>query len=141
MLQPTTGYLLRTAADLITTHGLWRGEQLAGPNGELDLSAAIHVAATGTVPQAFRDDEATALDLIANDPEVMAAIRHLSATIDHLGGVAPGPRPDYVEHVSQWAMTPAPRDTCPPTESEVIGRLLRAANQADEYTAANSIAA
>lgn len=126
-----TAHLLRNAAHLINRRGLWRGDQLAGPDGQLDLAAAIYVAFTGYAPTVFHHDEPASLDLIASNPDVMAAIRHLSATIDHLGGVAPGPRLDYVEHVSQWAMTPPIGETIPPTVAEVIGRLLRAADQAD----------
>ncbi len=119
---------LRATIQLLIQHGL---DQTGGPlhtNDGLDLAAAVYTATTGNLPAAFRNaDDSAGLALIHANPQVMDTLRYLSQSIDHVGGVAPGPRDDYAEHVSQWATTPGIGQQQPPTLSEVIGRLLRAA--------------
>ncbi|MFD8626646.1 hypothetical protein ACFV4E_22645 [Streptomyces hygroscopicus] len=131
----STGTVLRTTRDIVNYYGLWTGEQFATRDGRLDLSAAIYRAVTGQTPNCFLNDEDMALLLIETNPVVMEAIRMVSAVLPTqpcTTEVDPGYEvPDYVEHVSNWASTAPVFAEQPPTVSEVLGLLERAADTAD----------
>lgn len=117
-------------------HGLHTGEQFAvagllGPC--LDICAIAYMQAEGgMVPPEFYEDEVASIRLIESSAKAMAAIRALSDALDSSvceDPIAPGLSvPNYIEHVSNWAATPAPFSDAPPTVSEVIGRIFRAIN-------------
>jgi hypothetical protein len=130
----TTAEDLERTARIIHLRGLHRGNQFAR-HGRLDICAAIYVAAeAGPVPAEFFTDEDVSLALIGASARAMAAIRTLSQALDSEPcetEIAPGYTvPDYIEHVSNWAATPPIGEKFPPTTAEVIGRLLRASDQA-----------
>jgi len=132
----STGTILRTAAQLLHEFGLHTGEQFADNNtGRLDVCAAIYRAATGSTPNCFLTDEDMASTLIGSNPDVGDAIRMVSAVLPTppcTTEVVPGYEvPDYVEHVSNWAATAPVLADLPPTVSEVMGVLERAADTAD----------
>lgn len=131
----STGTVLRTTRDIVNYYGLWTGDQFATNDGRLDLVAAIYRAVTGSTPNCFLTDEDMALLLIETNAVVMDAVRMVSAVLPTqpcTTEVAPGYEvPDYVEHVSNWACTAPVFSTRPPTVSEVIGVLDRAADTAD----------
>lgn len=131
-----TAEILRTAAHFINRAGLNTGTQFIDPTTRsIDVAAAIYVAAEGIAPDEFHTDEATSLEIIAASAPAMTAIRALSDSLDTdpcVTVVAPGHEvPDYIEHVSNWAATKPVWGDRPPTTSEVIGALLRAAQTAD----------
>ncbi|WP_327335170.1 hypothetical protein [Streptomyces anulatus] len=144
---PSTARTLRLAAHLIAHRGLHTGEQFASTEtSSLDICAALYLAAEEyalperlDIPAEFFTDENTSLEIIAASADAMAAIRILSAVIGTepcATEIAPGHDvPDYIEHVCHWAMTTPVFGTRPPTTSEVIGTLLRAATAADNLTA------
>jgi hypothetical protein len=117
-------------------HGLHTGDQFAvdGPLGPvLDICAIAYMQAEGgTVPTEFYTDEITSLAIIESSARAMAAIRAISDILDSTvceTQIEPGTYvPDYIEHVSNWAATAPVGEQHPPTVSEVIGRILRAAN-------------
>ncbi|CAM5507691.1 hypothetical protein SANTM175S_07219 [Streptomyces antimycoticus] len=86
-----------------------------------------------------------ALLLIETNPDVWDAIRMVSAVLPTqpcTTEITPGYEvPDYVEHVSNWAATAPVFADQPPTVSEVIGLLTRAADTADNLAAALPTAA
>ncbi|MEU8469641.1 hypothetical protein AB0F30_17235 [Streptomyces sp. NPDC029006] len=136
-----TADILAETAHILTTHGLHTGEQFAATDSDaVDICAAVYMAAEGTCPIEFSTDESTSLAIIEASAPAMAAIRAISDSLDsdvNETEIAPGMSvPDYIEHVSQWAMTPGIGQTTPPTTSEVIGRILRAANHVAIQTAA-----
>jgi hypothetical protein len=138
-----TARILKQAAYLIHLNGLHTGDQFAapGPRGALDICAAVYIAAEKKTPPEFFTDEAASLRLIESSAKAMAAIRAISDALDNEPcetEIEPGTRvPDYIEHVSNWAATRAPFAPAPPTTSEVIGRILRAAqNLTTSQTAA-----
>ncbi|MFF8910569.1 DUF6197 family protein [Streptomyces olivaceoviridis] len=129
----TTAQTLAETAHIISTHGLHTGEQFAATDSDaVDICAAVYMAAEGTCPPEFANDEVASLAIIEASAPAMAAIRAISEVLDSSVNeteIEPGTWvPDYIEHVSQWAMTPGIGQTEPPTTSEVIGRILRAAN-------------
>lgn len=136
----STGTILRTTREIVLYFGLWTGEQFASHDGRLDLSAAIYRAVTGSTPNCFLTDEDMALLLIESNPDVIDAIRMVSAVLPTppcTTEIVPGHEvPDYVEHVSNWACTTPVFADRAPTTSEVIGVLLRAADTADRLAAA-----
>lgn len=126
----TTHRVLRRMATVINTTGIHRGEQFAfrGPMDQLDICAiAYTVAEDRPAPAVFFTDEVDSIELIESSDRAMAAIRAISAALDtepcETNGV-----PDYIEHVSNWAATASIGEHFPPTTSEVIGRILRAAD-------------
>lgn len=131
----TTHMILRRAARFIHLRGLHRGDQFVHL-GRLDVSAAIYIAAEGLpIPQEFFDDELGAIRLIECSAPAMQALRALSAALDT---EPPTTRitddhavPDYIDHVSNWAATSPIGEAFPPTTTEVIGRILRASDQAE----------
>ena len=140
---PSTAHTLRTMAHTANTDGIWRGDQFATHSdfvdlgAHLDISALAYVVAENCAPPAeFYTDEDASLRLIECSAGAMAAIRAISAALDTqpcTTQVAPGMDvPDYIEHVSNWARTPAIGETTPPTTSEVIGRILRAAQNLEQ---------
>lgn len=144
----TTSTTLRRAAGLLSVSGLHTGEQFIDQtSGALDVSAAIYWAAHSTEqpPVEFATDEVASLRLIECSAPAMQAIRTLSDSLDTgpcVTQIAPGyDVPDYIEHVSNWAATTPVFDTRPPSTSEVIGALLRAANAAAALIAPHQLAA
>ncbi|MGW2740551.1 hypothetical protein ACWC4D_40960 [Streptomyces sp. NPDC001288] len=117
-------------------HGVHTGEQFAAPGNlgpRLDICAIAYMQAEGgKVPQEFYTDEVASIRLIEASSRAMAAIQAISNILDTPvceTQIEPGTYvPDYIEHVSTWAMTPGIGETAPPTTSEVIGRIRRAAN-------------
>jgi hypothetical protein len=131
----STDYTLSRAAHLLNSIGLHTGDQFAAPDSDaLDVCAAIYFAAENSFPKEFSLDEIASIRLIESSAGAMTAIRVLSDSLDSEPcetEIAPGVTvPDYIEHVSNWAATPAIGEKTPPTTAEVIGRLLRAAQQA-----------
>lgn len=132
---PDTARILEQAACLISLCGLHTGDQFAAPNphGPLDACAAIYIAAEkpGATPAEFYTDEVTSLALIEASADAMQAIRALSDALDTeppTTEIVPGMEvPDHIDHVSNWAATTPPFANRPPTETEVIGRLIRTA--------------
>lgn len=133
----STAHVLEQAACLLHLNGLHTGDQFAvpGPRGALDICAAVYIAAEKRTPPQFHTDECTSLVIIESSEPAMAAIRAISASLDTEPCETDG-QPDYIEHVSNWAATPAPFHTEPPSTSEVIGRILRAANALASHTPA-----
>ena len=105
---PSTDRILRRMATVINTQGLHRGEQFAqrAPMDRLDISAVAYtVAEDRPAPAVFFTDEVASFDLIESSEPAMAALRAISAALDSDVNETNG-RPDYIEHVSTWAMTP-----------------------------------
>jgi len=135
--------VLRKMATIINTQGLHTGEQFAhhGPMDQLDICALAYIVAEDCPPPAeLYTDEVASIRLIECSAGAMQAIRAISAVLDTEPcetEIAPGHAvPDYIEHVSSWAMTPPVFDDRPPSTSEVIGRILRAADHLDTATPA-----
>jgi hypothetical protein len=137
----STDLILKEAARVIGFRGLHTGNQFAAGTGRfgnleapLDVCAAIYVAVTGKLPDAFFADEVASIRLIEASTPAMDAIRALSGALDSepcVDTIAPGVEvPNYIEHVSNWAATPPIGEKFPPTTAEVIGRILRASDQA-----------
>ncbi|MGV9891667.1 DUF6197 family protein [Streptomyces sp. NPDC003395] len=138
----TTACILSQTAYVISRCGLHRGDQFADSHTPaLDICAAVYLAAEGHIPTAFHHDEDASIRIIKASPTAMAAIKALSDALDSDPCETKDATglyvPDYIEHVSNWAATASPiAPKQPPTESEVIGRILRAANHALLTTAA-----
>lgn len=133
-----TALTLQGMAFHADTHGIHTGDQFAapGPLGpRLDICAIAYMQAEGgTVPPEFYNDEDASIRLIESSAGAMAAIRAISDALDSNvceTEVAPGCYvPDYIDHVSNWVATASPVSPKRlPTVSEVIGRILRAANR------------
>lgn len=130
---PSTADILVEAANILIVMGLHTGTQFAATDSDaVDICAAVYLAAEGTFPPEFSTDEVTSLAIIEASALAMAAIRAISKVLDSSVNeteIEPGTWvPDYIEHVSQWAMTPGIGQTKPPTVDEVVARILRAAN-------------
>ena len=126
-----TARVLRKMATVINTQGLHTGEQFAahGPMDRLDICAIAYVVAEDTpAPAVFFTDEGASRDLIESSENAMDAIRAISAAIANYEVPDPDGLPDVIDHVSQWTFTPPIGERTPPTISEVIGCLFRAAN-------------
>lgn len=136
---PNTANILRTAAHHVDRAGLNTGKQFVDPvTRAIDWAAAIYVAAEGTCPNEFHTDEIASLEIIAASAPAMTAIRALSDSLPtepSFTEIYGWEVPDYIEHVCNWAATTPVLGDRPPTPSEVIGALLRAANLADATTA------
>ena len=124
---------LHGTAYLLHHDGLHTGTQFASPEGPLDVCAAAYAITEGTLPDAFYNDECTSLDIIEASDRAMAVIRAISAALDTEPCETNG-RPDYIEHVSNWAATAPIGEHFPPRTSEVIGCILRAADTHAEQT-------
>ncbi|MFE0207068.1 hypothetical protein [Streptomyces sp. NPDC058985] len=127
---PSTRRVLRRMATVINTQGLHCGEQFAahGPMDQLDICAiAYTVAEDRPAPAVFFTNDVDSSALIEASEPAMAAIRAISAALDSEPCETDG-RPDYIEHVSNWAATAPIGEHFPPSTSEVIGRILRAAD-------------
>lgn len=139
MPETSTGTILRTTREIVSYFGINTDDHFATNDGRLDLCAAIFRAHTGKTPNCFLTDEDASLLLIETNPAVMNAIRMVSTVLPTqpcVTEVAPGEEvPDYVEHVSNWAATAPVLGDRPPTVSEVIGVLTRAADKADDLAA------
>lgn len=125
----STAAHLHRAVELLEHHGLHTGDHFVAPDGALDICAALYLAATGALPDAFRADDEAALALIKASPRAMTAIR---AVYDTLGATVTIPEHDgpdeVIDRVSHWAATAPFQHAQPPTRTEVIGRLLRTAD-------------
>ncbi|TXS68897.1 hypothetical protein [Streptomyces sp. sk2.1] len=131
----STGTILRTTAHILSYYGLHTGKQFASADGRLDICAAIFRATTGKTPNCFLTDEDTALLQIRMCEPAMDAIHMLSAILPTQPPTDPDTSADdHIEHVTHWATTPTWPDQQPPTTSEVIGAILRAAQTADTLT-------
>ena len=126
---------LQAMAHFITRYGLHTGDQFAapGPAAPMDICAVAYVVAERCAPPAeFYTDELASIALIECSAKAMTAIQAISDVLDSPvceDEIAPGMYvPNYIEHVSNWAATTPIGEKTPPTTSEVIGRILRAAN-------------
>jgi hypothetical protein len=137
-MRDTTDVLQKMAA-VIDLNGLHRGDQFAerGILPRLDICAVAYAVAERialpSIPEEFYTDEVASIRLIEASAGAMAAIRAISNVLDSAvneSEIEPGTWvPDYIEHVSTWAMTiPPVGPKHPPTTGEVIGRIHRAAN-------------
>ncbi|MFC8008730.1 hypothetical protein [Streptomyces cinereoruber] len=131
---------LTAMADYVTAHGLHTGEQFIGHDtGDIDISALAYITAERcTPPHTFFDDEAASLRLIENSAPTMQLLHAISTVLDtepcttlNDDGIE---TPDYIEHVSNWAATPAIGHTAPPTRAEIADRLRTAAANAARTT-------
>ena len=134
----STAQTLHAIAYYIDQYGLHTGEQFADSDQmfRFDICALAYIVGeTSAWPPVFFTDEVASIELIESSEPAMAAIKVISAALDsepcETNGV-----PDYIEHVSNWAATPPVGETTPPTVSEVIGRILRAADHANATPAA-----
>ncbi|WP_330328259.1 hypothetical protein [Streptomyces pseudovenezuelae] len=131
-----TGNDLQAIAYLLHHGGLHTGDQFADAfTMALDVCAAAYAVAEADIPDEFFTDEIASITLIESSPRTMAAIKAISDVLDSTVCETRQPDgtyvPDYIEHVSNWAAAASPVDPKrPPTISEVIGRILRAANHA-----------
>lgn len=135
-----TADVLQQMAHIISLRGIHTGNQFAerdstGILTRHDICALAWVVAEQDVaPRAFFTDDEASIAIIKASPHAMAAIKAISDILDSAVCETPTSDgtyvPDYIEHVSNWAATPAVGETKPPTTSEVIGRILRAANHA-----------
>jgi hypothetical protein len=137
-----TPFVLQKMATVISTCGLHTGDQFAhhGPMDTYDICAVAYlVAEDRPAPAAFYTDETASIALIEASDRAMAAIRAISDVLDTTVCETPDTTgqytPDHIEHVSNWAATPPVGTTAQPTISEVIGRILRAANHAQTSAA------
>ncbi len=130
-----TATALKNTAQFINIQGLHTGPQYAVNNPwRLDICAAIYINANNCIsPAVFYTDEAASERLIRSSPLAMEAIRAISDALDTDVCETDG-QPDYTEHVSAWAIDTA--ETTAAGISEVIGRLLRIADQLNAPTAA-----
>lgn len=137
---PDTTHHLKNMADHIRVYGLHRGDQFAhlGPVITLDISALAYVIAEDSFPDEFFTDEITSMAIIEASAPAMACLRAISDALDSAVNdtqIAPGMWvPDYVEHVSTWAMTPGIGQTEPPTNDEVVARIELATRYAPTPT-------
>jgi len=129
----TTAEDLQNMAHFIRVYGLHRGDQFAhlGPVITLDISALAYTVTEHGFPEVFFTDGIASTRLIESSARAMACIQAISHVLDsdvNETEIAPGVWvPDYIEHVSTWAMTPGIGCTQPPTDSEVIDRIQLAA--------------
>lgn len=131
---PSTTHNLHLLADELRQFGLHTGEQFAAhtPAGNrYDLCALAYLVTSDIdgIPAAFFEDEAASLALIEACVPAMAVIRAISDALPTEPCETDGV-PDYIDHVSNWASTPAPLHTEPPTVREVIACVLTAATAA-----------
>ena len=138
---PSTARILRRTTRLLKHYKLHTGDQFATPDySAVDLAAAVFFAAELHWPAEFTHDEATSLEIIGASAPTMAAIRTLSDSLptepSYMEIVAGHEVPEYIEHISNWAATPPVFGKHPPTVSEVIGALDRAAQTADALATA-----
>jgi hypothetical protein len=130
--------VLADMAAVIDIDGLHRGEQL-GQRGYIyrfDICALAYVIAEWVgpsgIPNEFFDDELAGIRIIEASAGAMSAIRALSDSLDSTVDeeeLAPGFYvPNHIAHVSNWVRFGPPGSNQPPSTSEVIGRVQRAAN-------------
>jgi hypothetical protein len=130
-----TADVLQQMAHIASLRGIHTGNQFAerdstGILTRHDICALAWVVAEQDVaPRAFFTDDEASIAIIKASPRAMAAIKAISDVLDTDVNDTAG-QPDYIEHVSVWTMTPPLGADQPPTTSEVIGRILRAANHA-----------
>lgn len=127
--------ILRYTARILAERGIHTGPQFAAPDGSLDICAAIYLAAYGKQPAEFETDEDYSTTVIELSYEARQAIKALSASLPTEPPTvesAPGyEEPSHLEHVSRWASTGQFPDEQPPTLTEVINHLARAADALD----------
>lgn len=142
---PTTAERLHLLAHAIDYYGLHQDDQFGRPGNGADILPALDISAFAYVvaedldplhwPDVFYTDPSAAFDLIQSSQAAMDIIRAISAALDYDVNETDG-KPDPIEHVSTWASTPGIRQTQPPSISEVIGRIIRAADQTSAPTVA-----
>jgi hypothetical protein len=125
---PETVSTLLAAAVLIDHFGLHTGDHLASTNGRLSINAAIFRATTRSTPNCFLYNDDLALLLIQTNEPAMEAIRALSAALPTEPPFDPETgADDHIEHLAGWVTIAPIGHSAPPTELEVIGRILRTA--------------
>lgn len=134
-----TAEILDETAHIISSYGLHTGAQFAADDSDaVDICAAVYLAAEGTCPPEFSTDETISIAIIEASAKAMTAIKAISDALDSSvceSEIVPGLWvPEYIEHVSNWAATPPIGEKTPPTVSEVIGRIQRAANTVRSQT-------
>lgn len=125
----STAQTLHAMAFYIDQYGLHTGDQFADNDQmfRFDICALAYILGeTSAWPPVFFTDETASIELIESSKPAMAAIRAISDSLDSEPCETNG-RPDYIEHVSNWAATAPIGATEPPTVSEVIGRIRRTA--------------
>lgn len=136
-----THHDLQAMAHYISCYGLHTGVQMAVCDSDglfrLDIAAiAYHVTEDAPgIPDCFLTDEVAALTLIESSDRAMACIRAISDAIRNYEVPATDGQPDVIEHVSNWVATVPIDAPAPPTASEVIGCILRAATRALNHAA------
>lgn len=139
---PSNARILRTMATVISTDGLHTGEQFAqrGATDRFDICALAYIVAEDRpAPDVFFTDQAASMALLETSEPAMNALRALSASITDYKVPDTDGQPDPVEHVFNWTATPGIGQKTPPTITEIVGRLIRAAddlNQRHTATAA-----
>jgi hypothetical protein len=125
---------LRRAAELLEQLGLYTGDDgFVGADGALDICAALYQGATCVLPDVFRTDATAAVDVIKDSAWAMAAIRAVYNTLGPEVTLPDQDGPDEViDRVSHWAATAPDRHSTPPTRTEVMGRLVRTAEDLDQ---------
>ncbi|MCX4911886.1 hypothetical protein [Streptomyces sp. NBC_00878] len=129
----STHRILRKMATFITCNGLHTGEQFAehGVTDRFDICALAYVVAEDRpAPAVFFTDQKTSMDLIEASEPTMRALRALSASITDYEVPDTDGRPDVIEHVFNWTAAPGIGQKTPPSLNEIVGRLIRAADQA-----------
>ncbi|MFD9249558.1 hypothetical protein [Streptomyces bottropensis] len=135
---PDVPTLLRDMAMTIALNGLARGDHFAertanGLHPKLDICALAYKLAenipTRALPDVLFTDEVASLALIEASEPATDAIRAISAAITNYETPDTQGQPDYIEHVSNWTATRPIGCTEPPCDDEVIGCILRAADQ------------
>ncbi|RSN39997.1 hypothetical protein DMH12_36190 [Streptomyces sp. WAC 04229] len=136
----TTHDDLHNMAKVIDLNGLHRGGNNFAQPGlipRLDISAIAYVIAEHLTPDrypaVFFTNDVASVALIESSDRAMTLIRAISAALDSEPCDTDGV-PDYIEHISNWTATRAPFSSAPPTDSEVIGRIRRAADHARQTT-------
>lgn len=130
---PSTARILRKMATVVSTDGLHTGEQFAhrGVADRFDICTLAYIVAEGQpAPDVFFTDQVAAMDLLEASQPAMQALRALSASITDYKVPDTNGRPDVIEHVFNWTATAGIGRNTPPTTSEIVGRLIRAADQA-----------
>ncbi|MFD9443462.1 hypothetical protein [Streptomyces sp. NPDC060001] len=120
-------------ATVITNDGLHTGEQFGhrGATDRFDICAHAYLVAEGhPAPDVFFTDQAASMALLEASEAAMQALRSLSASITDYEVPDTDGRPDVIEHVFNWTATPGIGQTSPPSIDEIVGRLIRASNQA-----------
>jgi hypothetical protein len=155
-MHATTATVLQDAVHHLSQYGLHLGRGFVGPatnphfdHGPLAVCAAVFLAATRSpLPEAFYgstpEQEEAATDLIKANSVAMAAIHAIWNSLDSKITAADlceeittvdGPD-EWIDRVSYWSATAPASWAQPPTLIEVIGRLMRTAEDLSQALAA-----